>query len=229
MTERDAIIQKVKKCLRLGASCNQHEAAEALRKAEEIIRKHAVTEEDLLAAEACESRSRGGGACRPPSWEVALANLIARTFGCAILLAGGRRGPEFAFVGCDPAPELAKYSFDVLFRQVKRDRANYIKTALNRCKRANKTRRADTFCVAWVMAVSKPLQGIVPQREQTAAITAYFEKNYPGTITAKGRDRNDEKKLGAKDITDRFCGFIAGENAQINHGVSVETRKPIGA
>jgi hypothetical protein len=153
--DNEKIINKIKKCLALSRSANEHEAEAALRQARKLMDAYGVTDLDIEAAEAQEQRSRAGAKKKPANWEAALANRIAAAFGCRLIFSGGWARPgEWVFVGCGSAPEIAQYAFDVLLRQVKRAREEHIKTKLKRCKAATKTRRADLFCEGWVLSVA---------------------------------------------------------------------------
>ena len=59
MSDRDKILDKIKKCLALSASSNEHEAEAALRQARKMMETHGITDLDIQAAEAEERRMQG--------------------------------------------------------------------------------------------------------------------------------------------------------------------------
>lgn len=216
----EKIIDKIKKCLRLSKSTNPHEAEAALRQARKLMETHGVSDLDIQAAEAAEERTRSNSA-RPTYWEVRLAQKTADAFGCRLLLHGRSyfNSAEWGFIGCGSAPEIATYAFTVLLRQVKRARAEHIKTTLKRCKPSTKTRRADLFCEAWVTAVSGTLAAFAGSEQQTAAIDAYMAKHYPEITSLTPLDRNDGRKLRGREYDDIDAGHRSGRSATLNRGV----------
>ncbi|WP_153117409.1 DUF2786 domain-containing protein [Rhodocyclus tenuis] len=226
MNERDKIIAKIRKCLALSASANEHEAEAALRQARKLMEAHGVADLDIQAAEAEERRTKAGATASPANWETALANKIAKAFGCQVIFSRRWDGRalcivgEWVFIGCGAAPEVSQYAFAVLLRQAKRARADYIKTSLKRCKQATKTRRADLFCEGWVFAVSRTITAFAETDQQKRAIGAYLAKHYPALRDGDARDRNDGRKLSQREYDDAQAGLLSGRQAELNRGVS---------
>ncbi|WP_416242757.1 DUF2786 domain-containing protein [Azospira sp. APE16] len=221
MSERHKILDKIKKCLALSASSNEHEAEAALRQAKKLMETHGITDQDVQAAEAEEHRARAGAKTTPPSWEESLASKIADAFGCRLVFSAylWNCQSKWSFIGCGAAPEVASYAFSVLHRQAKRARDEHIKTRLKRCKRAIKTRRADLFNDGWVHAVAGKIESFAGNEQQTAAIDAYMAKHYPSLGNLKSRDRNDGRTLRDHEHGDFFAGHRSGRDAQLNRGV----------
>lgn len=221
MSGRDKIIDKIKKCLALSASSNEHEAAAALRQAKILMESHGVTEVDVLAAQADERRAKSGAKSKPANWEAMLVAKIADAFNCRVIYASGfwNRLGEWCFIGCGAAPEVAQYVFSVLRCQAKRAREEHIKANLKRCKTVTKTRRADLFSEGWVWSVTKTIASFAGNEQQTAAIEAFTEKHYPSLGSLKTRDRNDGRKLSEREYDDYSAGHRSGKDAQLNRGV----------
>lgn len=221
MTNRDSIIAKIKKCLALGKSSNEHEAAAAMRQAQKMMAEHGITDLDIQAAGAEEHRAKAGAKSHPAIWESVLAANIGDAFGCRVVFSGGgwTRNGEWCFVGCGAAPEVAHYAFVVLHRQAKRARDYHIKSALKRCKPATKTRRADLFSEGWVLSVVGTISAFAGSEQQAAAADAYLAKHYPALRNHHPRDRNDGRTLRDHEQNDYFAGRRSGCSAKINRGV----------
>jgi len=218
MNNEERIIDKIKKCLSLAKSSNANEAAIALRQAQNLMQKHNISGLDIDAAQASQSASRSMATVRPSQWEVALAQAAAHAFGCKALFQSFFYG-EFQFIGTGSAPELSKYAFEVLLRKLKRDRSAYIKTKLYRCKRANKTARADEYCFAWVCEVHSTIAEFSLNDKQKSAIAAYMEKHHPKVKNKETKARKSTASTDAK-WQDRKAGYADGKNAQLNRGVN---------
>ncbi len=221
MDKRKAI-EKIRKCLALSASANEHEAAAALRQARKLMEEYKVSDQDIDAIRADEAKARSGVTSQPARYETHLACVIADAFGCRSIFVAGwaARRAEWRFIGCGASPEIAQYAFTVLLRQLKRSRQEYIKTGLKRCKVATKTRRADLFCEGWVLAAVDHLAALVPAEDETRAMDAYIAIHYPSTSTLASRNRNTGKTLSDREVGDRQAGRRSGRDAQLNRGIN---------
>lgn len=217
---KKAAIEKIKKCLALSASSNEHEAETALRQAQALMAKFGIDEDEMLAAGVSEAYAKAGALRQPANWESRLAGRIADAFGCNIIFKGSMNTSSWTFIGCGASPDVAKYAFEVLFRQLKRQRADHIKTALKRCKTATKTRRADLFCEGWVHAVAGKIASFAGSEKQDAQIDAYMQITYPSLVTMKTRNRNKKASFSNRDFNDYAAGRNNGSDAELNHGVS---------
>lgn len=218
---RKAILEKIKKCLALSASSNEHEAAAALRQARALMDKYGIDDQDVLAFEASEKHAKAGVKSNPPIWEHVMAYRVADAFGCRVIFSQGWTfdSAKWKFIGCGISPEIASYAFQVLHRQCKRARAEFISDNLKRCKLATKTRRADLFCQGWISAASGKLSALVNSERAEDAIDAFVSKNYPSLHTLKARDRNAERNLRDHEYNDIGAGYSSGKTAEINRGV----------
>ena len=82
------------------------------------------------------ARIVGSGSQKPTNHEWVLVSSIAKMMECEPIQTTTIQNMKFKrvweFIGFDPAPEIASYSFEVLYRQLKKARNEYIKTNLNR-------------------------------------------------------------------------------------------------
>lgn len=223
------VIEKIKKCLALSKSANQHEAATALRQAQALMEKYNIDADDAELLGIVENQIFGSGAHKPPVFETLLAQSIAKLMGCKVFLSytvkrsasGAKVSAIWTFVGFDPASEIASYAFDVLFRQLKKARATFISTTLKRVTiRANKIKRADLFCEGWVIEASEQARRIKPDTEKLKQIDAYLSKT---TELKKFEPKNRNEKTNknsSRSFNDFWAGREAGKDAQINHGMN---------
>lgn len=228
--ERDKIIAKIKKCLALSASSNEHEAAAALRQAKKLMEQYSISDLDMAAAEAGEKRARSGATQNPANWEAVIAAKVADAFACRVIFATNRmkRCGEWRFIGAGAMPEVAEYAFRVLHRQCKTARAEHIKSKLKRCKPAIKVRRADLFCDGWVQAVVGLIASFAGGEVNCAAVDAYMANNYSNLVDLKARDRNDGRNLRDHEYDDLYSGRCSGRDAQLNRGIGgAEERKAL--
>jgi len=217
--DKQTAIEKIRKCLALAKSANEHEAAAALRQAQALMRKYGVEDGDILMAEVSEAKVKAGAKSTPVKWESMLSTTVADAFGCRKIFAQGWQASHWTFIGCGPAAEIATYAYTVLIRQLRKARRDYQQTHCKRLVPASKTRRADLFCEAWVAAVRRQIEAFAGTPANEQALEVYMAKTYPDLGTLAPRDRQAGKNLRSGDKDARAAGWNAGREAQLNHGV----------
>ena len=215
--DRKTAIEKIKKCLALSKSANEHEAAAALRHARALMEKFNVTDGDVLASDICETSAKAGATRTPSVWESNLAATACKAFGCRGLFRQG--AGQWSFIGPAAAPEIAQYAFTVLLRQVKKERAAFIAANCKRLKPASKTRRADLFCDAWVEAVWCQVAEFAGADRNETAIQAYMDAKYASRGDLDPVSRNSDRSLREKDWEAISAGAAAGRQASLHRGV----------
>lgn len=226
--DKKTVINKIRKCLALAASANEHEAAAALRQAQKLMELHRVSDSDMLAAGVGESKASAGAIKKPSNWEGALAAMIADAFACHLIFQNNWTAGKWVFVGVGANAEVADYAFSVLLRQVRKNRATFIKGECKRLIPTSKTRRADLFCLAWVRTAANKVHAFVGGDSDVAAINAYLLLHYPSLKKMEMRDRNEGRTLRVKDWDAVNAGSAAGRGVQLNRSVGGAASTMIG-
>lgn len=211
MIDRE-LLKRIRKCLALSSSSNEHEAAAALAKGLELMREHGITDEMLELAEIEEATARAASAISPPVWQRTLVAVVRRALNVEAFLDGA----DWRFVGRGPTAEIASYAFAALFRRLRQARAEHIRTQLRRCKPARKRVRADAFCEGWVSAVFVKVRALAPDREPDAAVVAYLQRQFPGLVPVKPRRAGSDEGRTARDY---WRGVDQGRVVDLHHGV----------
>jgi len=215
---RDDLLRKIRACLQLSKSANEHEAAAALRQAQALMRMHGVSCAEALAGDVQERSAKTGrrGADVHQSMHL-LIQLVGTLFRCQSVLSCGVGSPVVCvFYGVGADPEIAAYALAAL--RVQMDRACKARIARVR-KRENREARGEVFRRGWVAAVHRMmLSELAPstldeiiKAKQVAYKAARFERIEPATgksITAK-----------AIKASDFVAGIAAGKNARLNSGI----------
>lgn len=231
---RDEAILKIKKCLALSKSSNEHEAAIALRQAQALMHEFQI-DPDLL--DIVEASSESKATKIPTSWEASLVMMIARAMQCKPIFSSGSSTwgikASWTFIGIDPAPEIASYAFDVLYRQVNRSRKNFIETTLKRVSvKKNKVRRADLFCDGWIESIKHLITGLdIDVPANTAErIKKYMDKSRGQLSSFTPKDRNKGKTFSDRAANDYHAGRESGKAAQLNQAMNAGAElKKLGA
>lgn len=225
--DRDQALSKIKKCMALGKSANPHEAAAAVRQAQKLMEQHGISEADVALADVSEVNCRAAMAC--PRWEARLANLVADAFGCDVMwLVRGRligrrlaRETSVSFVGVGAAAQVAGYAWAVLDRQCAGQRLAHIREQPKNCKPITRTARGDAFADGWVTGVHNKLRSFAGEKHQ-ALLEQFMEKHHPNAQSTTTKSRAVGRNV--KDDS-AVSGFLAGQRAQLDRGVSVASQE----
>lgn len=208
------LVKKIRKCLALAKSSNEHEAAAAIAKARALMDQHGISADDIALAEMGEFSTRGTRTQRPPKWESALCHSVRHALGCKVIIGANR---DRVYIGPSPAPEIASYAFSVLFRQLKAARREYVRVHLKRCRPGRKRQRADIFCEAWAMAVYNKVAALMPASLISPLVDQYIERRFGsdlGTVACR-----DASTKGGRVENDYWRGHLAGRAVDLSHGV----------
>lgn len=185
--DKEKALDKIKKCLALSRSANEHEAAQALKHAQALMAQYGVNESDVALADVGECERKAPKTA--PKWHWRLVHLCGRAFGCDRWHNTRFTGGSFVFCGLGGRAELAAYAYEVLLRRLKAARRQYIKTALSRVRTSRiKTARADQFCEGWVSRVRDTVQDFARPAAETELLECYISKKYGEFAPAKTRD-----------------------------------------
>ena len=143
--DKEKVLDKIKKCLALGKSANEHEAAQALKQAQALMRKYEISDADVALSDIGEQSGGRKMAFKLAQWQWNVANMVADVFGCECY----KRGKTMMFYGLGNRAEIAAYAFEVVYRQIAADRRNFLKTCRAR-KPAHRRYLADQFCDGWM-------------------------------------------------------------------------------
>lgn len=223
---RDQAMAKVKKLMRLSTSSNMHEAAAAMRQAQALMRLHAIEAGEVgdLDHDPDPIGERPSAARRGMRIAVdlsRLAGVVSRTFGVEVYwrvgYAESRTGDTFRqirarFVGPGSRAELASYAFDVLQRQMERDKRQHLRRVR---VRKNRAARGDCYGIGWVNGVAKVLEPWAITDAERNAITVWMAKHGPKLETVNCTARESR----AATINDRYLGYASGARATLNRGV----------
>lgn len=213
----DKILSKIKKCLALSESPEPAEAAAALRQAQKLMELHGVSMTDLAMSDIGEAEVRSKvSVSRVKDWELALINLVAKSFGCQLMWVKGNSNGQgggvfgrYVLVGLKHQIELASYTCEVLQRKLIKSRAKFVGGPdLEYCNRSIKTKEADGFCHGWVRAIARTVHEFSLATQQKEMVAKYVEQS------ASGIAKVQQRKTGA-------FGYQAGSAAAA--GESLQT------
>ncbi|MGP5324959.1 DUF7168 domain-containing protein [Vreelandella titanicae] len=223
-------LDKIKKCLRLAKSSNANEAAAALRQAQKLMGIHGVTTDDVAMSDVGSHTAKTGAGKTPPAYVTMLGSMVASAFGAETVYQQVHDGVRWTlnveFYGLNGAAEVAGYAFEVLGRQLKRDRTAYLATLNKRLKRTTKVRRGDLYAQAWLDAVAKQVTRQQRTEAENAIVEAYKAKRWEELDTMKPRDNT--KGMRSHDHGAIHQGYQDGKKVSFHQGVNGSRHAQIG-
>lgn len=217
--EREKAVEKIKKCLALGKSANEHEAATALRQAQALMKKYGFNAEHFTFESMANLTTSEKVSKTPPQYILSLVNVIASAFGVHPILDSFEvRGARPTFFGVKECVEVAIYCFDICARQLKIQRREYLKTIHKNCKPRTRVRRADLYCAGWVSSVSKNLPDFELDNEAATAIKRYVSYCVGDSLSTVSSRGVGEAKL--KDYDSYLKGKLEGKDFKVNPGIA---------
>lgn len=228
MMDKQKAMEKIKKCLALSKSANEHEAAQALKQMQALMREYGISDADVALSDIKQHACTDKTANQIPGWQAWLANTVKQAFGVGWYVGGDWNQARIVFYGASNKAELAAYAYSVLLRQLKAARREYIATALKRVKLAkNKTYRADQFCEGWITAVYRKVDKFANGEREQALLQQFGES----LGLCEGKPREATPSSNAKRVADldRFLGNQQGKNAQLHQAMGADKHKQIGA
>ena len=218
--DRDKIIDKICKCMRLSESCNPNEAAAAIRQARNMMKKYDISESQVLTSGVKEASVNSGIDYKPPFWVLALSNIVAQAFGCrAFLTRKEGENRHFRYIGIGHSPAICSYTFEVLHRRLRRARKDFV-WELNVESKKEKTRRGDVFAQAWLFRIAQLVSDFASTPEAKKALDEYVMRNYGETAELYSKP----KELDNPDYDDILSGMRAANEVDLHKPVSEQKR-----
>lgn len=217
--DKGKVLEKIKKCLALSKSSNEHEAAQALKHAQKLMEIHGIDDVDIELSEITDFDVP----CVKtfPTWHLQLLTLINNTFGCGSYQKINFMGQaKIRFYGFNGKAEIAGYAYDVLLRQIKQARLEFIRTQLKRVHLVkNKTYRADQYCEGWVYGAYTAVAKMKVSEQEKSALDKYLKINLKNPSEIKPRS-SSAAVSAATTNNDLAHGLAAGKKAQLHNAVN---------
>ncbi|WP_193092085.1 DUF2786 domain-containing protein [Halomonas colorata] len=227
----DRIMRKIERCIALSKSSNGNEAGIALRQAQALMAQYGVHHEDLALADFDVTTVDTHTGLKPPRYVELLAQLINRSFGTSTVYSSRREYSSsgrlkacgsYDFIGPKDAVQIAGYAYEVLQRQMIRDRRTFLNTLNKRLKRDTKVRRGDAFAEAWVAGAQNVVTPIKMAPEVIELHKKYRDRRYHNLSQLNARGH---KPLKRHDYDAVSAGFKAGSEARLSDGIAATHRE----
>ncbi|AIA69885.1 conserved hypothetical protein [Pectobacterium atrosepticum SCRI1043] len=227
-SEEDKYIEKIQKLLHLAKrSTNEHEAANAISQAQNLMHKFGLSELDidLKSIKEFQSEYCPSDANKLPEYVVSLANMLCYAFGVYCYYTWTRNHRRsVAFYGPTERPQIAAYGFDVLSVQLVKARSEFIASQNKRIKRSTKTNRADQFCAGWVSGAWNTISRFAVEPEERQLMSLYYKQISEGF----GKLENREAKSCRGDDDAYHAGYHSGKDARLHQAVNGTSVEKIG-
>ncbi len=196
--DHERIIEKVRKLLALSQSDNEHEAATAAAKAQELLAEYNLSLSDIPADDGrCMRATKSAARTRQrlEDWAYLLAGATSVAFDCRYVhFSSGKT----VFIGVGADPEVCAWTYHYLYKTLLRMGSSYLRSSQCRRLRARHSKNAAraSYLLGVVHFVSRRLKeqrehapiteaALVPVKEDAirAAMPSHQTKEYrPGAV-----------------------------------------------
>jgi hypothetical protein len=234
---KEAVLSKVKKLFELSNSPNENEAALAASKARELLGRYNLSIADLPMDEAnstlvpTETSVRVGKAVR--NWVKGLMLHVAEGFECQhIIRRRHRSNTVLTFIGTPADSEVAAYTFQFLYRQVR----NLVEQALPRLKRENRGWSAVALRHAYLDGSVKRIGEKLRKQTQPIRAVEHHEckdlvlakeqmiKNYMATAFSNIRMEYGRRRIVSAGAFEK--GYRDADTINLKPGIAKEDSEP---
>lgn len=225
--DKDRILRRIKKCLALSRSDNEHEAAAALRQAKRMMDKYGIDATEASAPDyevhdLSEGKARKS---RLTQAERALYSVVARFFGCTLYSDNGWP----VIVGVSPAPKIVEYAASVLLRQMRR---GYDEVAADLERRAGgdigvsfKRKARHSYSLAWAVSVESKVRefaaAVMPEQQKAHEKAASKHWGVDASKVARSKIRGVNEKCVVSTFAAR-TGYQDGKDANLSMAMQNE-------
>lgn len=228
----ERIIQKIQKLFALGESANEHEAANAMAKAQILMEKYGLNQKAIELSK-IGSVDRDGlvRAIDLPDWYKGFTGCIARCFGVRTVMCRvpGRVSREWCtskvvFVGHNDRIELAAYCYEVVGRQLLQARKAYNKQ-LGAMDANRKWKIVESYCEGYVASLEEKITAFVLDPRENELV-----EDKLGSLFSSLKIANPvkEKKLSREEMAARFDGQDDGEKVSLHRPMNGQETTKIG-
>lgn len=233
---REKAMDKIRKCLALSKSANEHEAAAALRQAQKMMAMHGLSEDDLGDTEylsvlvICRDYEYGK---RKPLVVSSVISVIRRSLGVEAVWEAYRlpsKDPTRPYLGqvvhavryFGPRARviIAEHAHGVVYRAVGAAWKRWVKSQqaveeLTGVRHPIKTGMRASFYAGWCDQVIDKVQALVVTEQEKAGIDRCKALHYDGI-------KLEASKLGTKNLYDRAiaAGARAGSEFDMNRPIA---------
>lgn len=212
--DKKKALEKIKKCLALGKSANEHEAPQALKQAQALMRKYELDEHDVELSGIAKAGAERKVAYTMTDWQWGVGHLVAGVFGCGCYA----QGKTMRFFGLGSRAELAAYAFDVVYRQINAARRKFLREEVKARLKKHRAYLADQYCEGWLDGASGAVREFAMAEKETALMKEY-EDNL-ALREAKTRSVCAAGRLAEAGSEAAAMGWRDGKDVQLHHAMN---------
>lgn len=194
-SDRDRLLEKIQKCMRLSKSSEPHEAAAAMRQAQKLMEHHQVSDSELLGMEV-----KSVHICTPSPYKrktplhyTYLIAIVRKAFGVEAVMEASqyynkkgyaRMHLGVRYFGIGGRADMAAYAHEVIFRQLMTGWAQYKKA---HPEAVGERGGRMGWMVGWLQAVRSTVMEFAGEDDE-GLVRKAIESKYP--TLGKGKTNN---------------------------------------
>lgn len=213
--DRAKALEKIQKCLALGKSPNEHEAAAAMRQAQNLMKNFGITDADIgmlgFAEESVQTAIQCGRATKIPLYLSSIVRLVRHAFGVSAFYSPVLLKTDYnykvTYVGREDRVMLAAYAHTLVARAVER---SWVQHQIdNPWVKGQHGARAG-FVIGWISGVREKIEAFANTPEDTKGAELYIENKF-GKLSSMAPNKQ------------RVSGNAMDAGASASEGFSIHT------
>lgn len=217
--DREKAVDRIRKCLALSKSPNEHEAAAALRQAQKLMKAHGISEDEVemgLYVSDFVDHKDYEFARRKPMIIVCVCGIMTKAFGVDVVWEASPDGKHRTrYFGQKANVMLATHAHTVVYRAANSAWREYLKH--KPWIKGVRNARAS-FIRGWCIEVAEKVEDLTPDEAQQEIIKRKKTEHY-------GRELSTAK-IGTRSVYTQVQneGSVAGKDFSINRPVGTDRR-----
>lgn len=241
--ERLRILEKIRKCFALAGSNNPHEAAQAIKQAYALMKKHGIDECIADIGEIKQGENMSYSNTKSSSaWLDYLLAIIQRVFDITAIGTvsqshtkqwNKKTNNRIKLIGHPSDIMIAEYAWTYLSRILKKNRAEYIKSLPDYMPSGKKTSKGDIYAMGWCAGIRAELKTLCRTMDEDEYLTKR-ENNLKYLAALHGKLEESEpakeiplNNLGKMEIDAFYSGAKKAENVKISRAVNAGQKQTL--
>lgn len=213
---RQKALQKIAKCLELGHSANVHEAAQAIRMAERLMRKHGFEQTDIEFIRMGTTSAKQLLPAQPNQHILRIIRGINSRFGVEAVLVDHKGLKRLEFVGDAERAIFAGFAFDILYREMHQQIGSFRNGfAGSGTSQHEVNKRVTSFTAGWIEGALEKLPNLNVQHSDS--LDDYLDQQF------ENLDRETFKEQISKAMTQLTPDFESG----MRKGKKISIHRPV--
>lgn len=212
------VLKKIAKCLELGNSANINEAAQAIKMAQNLMKKYGLDQDDIDFISMGKTTAKTLLPATVSDTILRIIRSINRRFGVECVLTNHKGLKKAEFIGDADKAIFAGFAFDILYREMN----EHVGQFRNRFQgtgtsQLEVTRRVNSFTYGWLEGAIAKLPNLVTEENMDNKIKNYIDSQF----------ENIDRETFKQQLKEAFQNLTDDYEKGIKKGKELSVTRPV--